>query len=260
MAVKAKDLAEKADVAYKEKWGYIWATAGETWTETKQKNLEARYNSDPNKYSDYKLGAQYGSKWIGSKVADCSGLIKWAAKQLGLTGIYHGSNSQFNKNCIKTGKIEKGIKIPVGALIFTGTEVGQHNHVGILISDTCVCEAQGTIKGVVHTPLSNRKWTYWGLLKDVDYGESTVTEEIPDNVTIPMEVVLPTLRKGAKGCNVELLQKTLIVAGEKLPKYGVDGDFGEETLKAVKSFQKKHGLAADGIVGPKTWTELMANA
>ena len=32
--------------------------------------------------------------------------------------------------------------------------------------------------------------------------------------------------------------------------------FGKGTLKAVKKFQKKKGLKADGVVGKKTWTAL----
>lgn len=272
MSIKAKEFVELVEQAYTEKWGYIWATAGEEWTEKKQENLVAKYKTDPKKYSNYEQGAKIGSKWIGHKVADCSGLVKWALVKLGVKGIYHGSNSQFSKNCSKTGKIEKGVKIPTGALIFTGNEVGQHNHVGVLVSETCVCEAQGTIKGVVHTPLSNKKWTYWGLLKDVEYtavGKEPVeepakpaAEPIPDSVTIPitMEVTLPTLRKGDKRTEVATMQQLLLDAGEKLPKYGADGDFGNETLKAVKSYQKKHGLAVDGICGPKTWKALMADA
>lgn len=262
MGIKATEFAAKVEAAYAEKRGYIWATSGETWTKAKQDSLERKYNSDPKKYADYQMSAEYGSKWIGHKVDDCSGLVKDIGSKLGLKGIYHGSNSQFNKNCVKTGKIVKGQKIPIGALIFTGNEVGKHNHVGILTSETCVTEAQGTIKGVVHTPLSNKKWTYWGLLKGLEYdfvpGEK-VKDEIPDSCTIPvtMDVTLPTLRKGAKGTEVATLQTLLIENGEKLPKYGADGDFGAETLRAVKSFQKKHGLVVDGIVGPKTWTELM---
>ena len=259
MGVNAKEFAKQADVAYNENWGYIWATAGENWTEAKQKNLEAKYNSDPGKYADYEQGATIGSKWIGHMVTDCSGLVKWALAKLGLKGIYHGSNSQFRKNCSKTGKIVKGEKIPVGALIFTGDE-STHNHVGILTSETCVTEARSTAKGVVHTPLSNRKWTYWGLVKGVDY--DTKSDPIPESVTLPvtMEVTFNTLRKGAKGNEVVVMQKLLLDAGESLPKFGVDGDFGNETLKAVKSFQKKKGLVVDGIVGPKTWAELMTYA
>ena len=248
MSIKGEKLAEMAEVAYAEHWGYIWGTAGEKWTEKKQEELVKKYDSNPSKYSDYARAASIGKKWIGREVTDCSGLVKWAMKKLGVTkGIYHGSNSQFNKNCIKTGKIEKGVKIPIGALIFTGKDVGSHNHVGILVGETCVCEARGTDAGVVHTPLSNKKWTYWGLLKDVIY--TTPTEKKEE----PAVVKHSTLRRGAKGAEVELMQSLLAKDGSTLE---IDGIFGPGTQSAVKSFQKRHNLVVDGIVGPKTWAEL----
>jgi CHAP domain/Putative peptidoglycan binding domain len=36
----------------------------------------------------------------------------------------------------------------------------------------------------------------------------------------------------------------------------VDGIFDTDTVVVVKSFQRKHSLTADGIVGPKTWAAL----
>ena len=247
--ITGAQLAHEVEVAYQEKWGYIWATAGELWTKVKQEALQTKYYSDPSKYSDYELGAKEGRKWIGHRVTDCSGLVKWAMKQLGVTkGIYHGSNSQFNKNCSMTAKIEPGVKIPIGALIFTGKEKGQHNHVGVLVTETCVCEAKGTTAGVVHTPLSNKKWTYYGLLKDVSYEFTT-----PVVVTKPVVKVHPTLRRGSKGEDVKELQTLLAKDGSNLQ---IDGIFGIGTMSAVKAFQKKHNLVADGIVGPKTWKEL----
>jgi N-acetylmuramoyl-L-alanine amidase len=64
------------------------------------------------------------------------------------------------------------------------------------------------------------------------------------------------LRRGDKGPAVKELQQKLIKAGEKLPRYGADGDFGAETEQAVKAFQARHGLAVDGIAGPKTMAKL----
>jgi hypothetical protein len=64
------------------------------------------------------------------------------------------------------------------------------------------------------------------------------------------------LRKGDKGPAVKKLQEKLLKAGEKLPRFGADGDFGAETEEAVKAFQARHGLVVDGIAGPKTMAKL----
>ena len=62
------------------------------------------------------------------------------------------------------------------------------------------------------------------------------------------------LRKGSKGEAVKTLQRNLNTAiGAGL---GVDGDFGSGTERAVKNFQSKYGLSADGIVGPATQKKL----
>jgi putative chitinase len=57
------------------------------------------------------------------------------------------------------------------------------------------------------------------------------------------------LRKGDNNDNVKLLQQ----------KLGIDpiGNFGPKTEEAVKAFQTKHGLTADGIVGDGTWAKIM---
>lgn len=253
MTAKATEFAAKADIAVQEKWGYIWATAGVKWTEKKQEDLKKKYESDPQRYASLKLSVKNGKKWIGKIVADCSGLVKWAAKELGISGIYHGSNSQFNKNCSRTGKIVPGMKLPVGALIFTGKEKGQHNHVGILTSATVVTEENGTVKGAIHTPISNKKWTYWGLMKGLAY-DFIPGEEAPAEESEPAKVKHATLRRGAKGNDVYEMQQLLVKDGSTI---AVDGIFGIGTLSAVKSFQKRHGLVVDGIVGPKTWAELL---
>jgi peptidoglycan hydrolase-like protein with peptidoglycan-binding domain len=64
----------------------------------------------------------------------------------------------------------------------------------------------------------------------------------------------PTIKKGATGAAVKLLQ-------ELLTDYGydpgpIDSDFGTKTEKALKEFQADYGLTVDGIAGPKTWAAL----
>ncbi|MCI7472876.1 MAG: spore cortex-lytic enzyme [Clostridiales bacterium] len=59
-----------------------------------------------------------------------------------------------------------------------------------------------------------------------------------------------TYRQGSSGEQVRVIQT-------KLKNWGyydgaVDGVFGSQTTQAVKYFQRKNGLTADGIVGPAT--------
>jgi hypothetical protein len=37
----------------------------------------------------------------------------------------------------------------------------------------------------------------------------------------------------------------------------VTGLYGRKTSRAAKSFQHRHGLHADGVIGPRTWRKLM---
>ena len=61
-------------------------------------------------------------------------------------------------------------------------------------------------------------------------------------------IARPTLRKGDKGAGVSLVQQKLGIK--------VDGDFGPATERAVKAFQVKRGMTADGVVGRQTYTAL----
>ena len=63
---------------------------------------------------------------------------------------------------------------------------------------------------------------------------------------------------GSSGNEVTQIQK-------KLKSWGyyngnIDGIYGSKTLSAVKKFQSKNGLTADGIAGPKTLSALGINS
>ena len=63
---------------------------------------------------------------------------------------------------------------------------------------------------------------------------------------------ITTLRRGSSGAEVKELQENLIKLGYDLGRYGADGDYGAATQNAVRAFQKKEDLDADGIAGPIT--------
>lgn len=63
-----------------------------------------------------------------------------------------------------------------------------------------------------------------------------------------------TIRAGSTGTTVATLQRRLY-----LP-VGTPPAFGPVTTAAVEQYQRVHGLAADGIVGPATWAALLHSA
>lgn len=253
--ITASALVDKFKQALSEKWGYIWGTAGVAWTAAKQKqkvnymisNYGANWQKNADaKSSNYYTAALYGAKWEGHTVADCSGLFAWAFRQLG-GSIAHGSNSIYDKYCTSKGKITDDIrkKMLPGTAVFVDHS-GNKSHIGLYVGNGKVIEAASTQAGVCTSNLSAGKWTYYGLLKGVEYSDQ------PDPG-------LPVLRKGDKGQYVTLMQTKLKNQGYDLGKCGVDGDFGSATEKAVKAFQRDHGIGQDGVCGAKTWAALQSD-
>jgi peptidoglycan hydrolase-like protein with peptidoglycan-binding domain len=69
-----------------------------------------------------------------------------------------------------------------------------------------------------------------------------------------MALTWPLEQQGSTGENVRTIQYLVTAQGHPT---GVDGDFGTLTKAAVQAFQSSRGLAADGIVGPQTWPQLI---
>jgi hypothetical protein len=67
----------------------------------------------------------------------------------------------------------------------------------------------------------------------------------------------PTIRQSSKGPAVQLAQTRLAGKGF-FTSATIDGKFGPVTDAAVQRFQAACGVPADGIVGPVTWSLLMA--
>ncbi len=65
------------------------------------------------------------------------------------------------------------------------------------------------------------------------------------------------LEVGSSGAKVRQLQQRLISLGYLAGK--ADGDFGGATQAAVKAFQERSGLWADGVAGPDTLTKLYSS-
>jgi murein L,D-transpeptidase YcbB/YkuD len=67
----------------------------------------------------------------------------------------------------------------------------------------------------------------------------------------------PTIRKGDQGGRVAELRVRLVHSGDMNPTYGsYSKSYGKAMEQAVLNFQKRHGLATDGVVGPATLSAL----
>ena len=144
-----------------------------------------------------------------------------------------------------------------GEQIFFSYSAGEYSHTGI------VTEVQNgsvtTVEGNSSDQVAKRKYAAndprivgygvpkWELATG-EAGSTATTSQETIAVAKPAEI----LRKGSMGVKVKELQNNLIRLGYDLGSYGADGDFGNDTLKAVMKFQQDHGLEVDGQVGPKT--------
>jgi peptidoglycan hydrolase-like protein with peptidoglycan-binding domain len=88
-------------------------------------------------------------------------------------------------------------------------------------------------------------------IRDLQNGKRPPNSAQPEKVTYPVHTD-SSLGEGDTGAKVVALQKDLLKLGFKLPQFGADGDLGNETVLAVKAFQKSKGLVQDGVVGKNT--------
>jgi len=91
------------------------------------------------------------------------------------------------------------------------------------------------------------------LTQEVQRQQRTVVERFKQKEQVTSSGGKGTIRISV---STEKIQKALKSAGNY--KGSVDGKIGKATKDAIVSFQKSHGLKADGVVGLKTWVELEA--
>lgn len=70
-------------------------------------------------------------------------------------------------------------------------------------------------------------------------------------------------KQGGDGTCVKAIQALVSTVGVRRidipyvgPGIAIDGKFGPATRTAIVKLQSRTGLAADGVVGPKTWSKL----
>lgn len=103
------------------------------------------------------------------------------------------------------------------------------------------------------------KGTYAILFSENALKAGTTPTPVPTATPKPeatdsSSVAWPVLRKNDSGENVAQLQEALIELGYLTGK--ADGNYGDQTVEAVKAFQKANGLTQDGTAGEETQKKL----
>lgn len=198
---------------------------------------------------------QYNWEW-------CAAFVSAVAVKLGYTDIIppECSCTRMIELLKKIGAWEeRDNRVPLpGELIFynweaaaTGDDDTDADHVGIVesVKNGIITVIEGNYSQSVkrrQIPVNYRYIRGYGV-------PQYDTEKKKEVFTLEMR----QLKKGCKGEDVRALQILLMGRGYSVGESGADGDFGSNTLSAVKRYQKAHGIGADGIAGIKTMSSLL---
>lgn len=207
----------------------------------------------------------------GKYYSDCSSSISYAYKEAGYgfgilntVGMWESEKLTDVPVIIKSGQVTNPDVLRIGdMLLYAGTDngrakwgyVGHVEMVGEINGSTIMLYGHGSGLAKSHEMTAYNRYRYQqssstpigntGLIRVRRYIQS-------DGETTH------GLKRGDKGAEVANLQRALLSLGYPLPKYGADGDFGEETEQAVTHFQAEHGLTASGIADKDTLEAIAA--
>lgn len=220
----------------------------------------------------------------GKYYSDCSSSVSYAYKQAGegfgilnTVGMWTSTKMKDVPVVIKSGMIQNPEVLKIGdMLLFAGNDtsrkaygyVGHVEMVGEISGSKIMLYGHGSGLAKSHemnaylksrrntkssTPLGNRglirvRRAIWDEAGDGDIAP-TAGSTVEGNV----------IRKGDTGAAVEAMQRLLLRRDPGcLPKYGADGDFGDETEAAVKALQIYAGLPESGAFDDRTAGALAA--
>lgn len=233
-------------------WGYVYGTIGQTCTERLLDQCAERYPAN-----NLAGGAmrQAGEKWLGKKVADCSGIVK-AYLMSEYTGGPIKYSAEIDSSVHYSKAKEKG---PIGTMPdIPGILVYMPSHVGVYVGNGEVIESAGTLYGVKQSTVEKSyisgPWTHWYKCPGIAYdgSEEPETEQKPaeEKPAAPAEITV--------GSAVKIKAGATYTNGVKVPDsvtgktYTVQQVNGEKALlkEIVSWVGTKYLTAASGNTEP----------
>ena len=240
---KAELLAKLGKNQYKNDWNHISVEAGlNAWIGKLANGTVATVQTMPWDYRPWGCGS-------GRRGSCNNGWIQFEICEDALTDKAY-FEAVYKEACELTAYLCKMFSLnPKDSVSFNGVSVPV-----ILCHQDSYKLGLGSNHGDVYNWFNKHGKTMDNVRNDVAALMTSSGTIIPNSTTTttPINSSSSCLGKGDEGPEVEQLQKNLIKLGYSCGSWGADGDFGNDTKKAVIKFQKEHGLSADGLVGPLT--------
>ncbi len=157
------------------------------------------------------LGWPYASPGSNDRSGiDCSGLFVRIFRDQGAT-IYHGSNTIYREYCGEKGSISSVAQLVPGMAVFKWKpetpskfhdDLGDFCHIGLVVSTSPLQIIHASSDaGCVTIDDSLGKWRYWGKLKNVDYGGTTMNQNhvYPDEPELMAQVAAESVAGSVSG-------------------------------------------------------------
>lgn len=184
-------------------------------------------------YASQEAGHRYVYGGAGPDVFDCSGLVAFVYRRLGVS-LPHNTTLQYNA----MPHVARSSAQP-GDVVFMHDSAGHIYHDGIYAG-------AGYMWAAPHTGTVVQKQKIYTTSYYVGRPSAGAV------VAAPAAATSATLRQGSTGAAVAAVQRALGIPA--------DGEFGPQTETAVRRFQSTHGLASDGVVGPATRAALLGGS
>ena len=185
----------------------------------------------------------YGRAVSGSQYPWCCAFVWWVLNKCGVDVPKTASCATLGDHYKKYGRFFKN-NPQIGDIVFYKFPTNSRwtNHVGI------VTDVKGNKIEAVEGNTS---------INSDDNGGSVMVRTRSTNIVgygrPDYGGAFPTLKKGDRGDHVRSWQNYLITCGFDFGKCGADGILGNDTVEAIKQYQRKKGLPVTGVIDTDDW-------
>ena len=233
--ISDKLLVQWFEKLYQNKAQYVWGMDGLTISKD---TIDVAYSNFKSKTYDYNYYYNWKLKDGKGKIGcDCSG------------GFTQKSGKNITARSYYNNTKDKGLisEMPKNKVCLVWNK--KLTHIGLYCSNGYTIEMKSSKLNCVKEKFKKTRWHYYGCPDWIEYTEvddwvarlqRTIGAKVDNDAGKETLSKTPTVKKGDKGVYVKLVQERL---SEKfnisVGKSGYDGSCGNDTVKAIKTFQKK---------------------